>query len=115
VKHHSDAFIKGTLGGDLKSGLGSILRYGNDFALQGVEYSAAVADNFLPLGSSERSINEMARLLTDIANKCPNARIAAGGYRSVFLITTLPLFMLIPTKSRRGRGCSFDPETSPVY
>jgi len=70
----------GTLGPDLKDGLNSILRYRNNFALQGVEYPASLADNFLPLGTSTSSINEMVRLVTDIATNCPTAHIALGGY-----------------------------------
>lgn len=68
------------MGPDLKDGLNSILRYRNKFALQGVEYPATLADNFLPLGTSISNINEMIRLVTDIATNCPTSRIALGGY-----------------------------------
>lgn len=36
--------------------------------------------NALPKGTSDSAINTMKKLITDVYNKCPNARIAAGGY-----------------------------------
>lgn len=75
----TDISVQGTLGAPLKSGLERA--YPGNFALQGVEYPADLASNFLPLGSGQDSIDEMARLITDVATKCPSAKIAAGGYR----------------------------------
>ena len=54
-----------------------------DFAMQGVDYPADLPSNFLPGGTQKSAIEKMAQLLTDAATKCPNAKLAAGGYRFV--------------------------------
>lgn len=36
--------------------------------------------NALPKGTSDSAINTMKNLITQVYNKCPNTRIAAGGY-----------------------------------
>jgi len=68
----------GTLGPDLKSGLNRNLN--RDFALQGIEYAADLASNFLEKGTSDRAIREMVSVLTEMAEDCPNAKLVVGGY-----------------------------------
>jgi len=68
----------GTLGPSLKSGLSS--RFPGQFALEGVNYPADLASNFLPDGSNQEAINNAKNLIERIYNQCPNARILAGGY-----------------------------------
>jgi len=77
--------IGSSLGPSLKSGLNS--RYRNNFAMQGVDYPASLADNFLPGGTTQDAINTMANLLTRAANECPSARIVAGGYSQGTAVT----------------------------
>lgn len=69
---------KGTLGPSLESGLDRA--YPGQFAMQGVPYPADLVSNFLPDGSNQEAINTAANLLNQVASRCPNARIVAGGY-----------------------------------
>jgi cutinase len=50
--------------------------------VQGVggPYSAGLAENFLPAGTSRGAIDEAKRLFTMANTKCPNAAVVAGGY-----------------------------------
>ncbi|KAF2870498.1 Petfp-cutinase complex [Massariosphaeria phaeospora] len=50
--------------------------------VQGVggAYSASIADNFLPLGTSAAAIGEAVRLLELARIKCPGTPVVAGGY-----------------------------------
>ncbi len=72
---------QGTLvGPNLATGLAA--RYGSSLWVQGVggPYTAGLAENFLPLGTSDSAIAEAKRLINLAASKCPNAAIALGGY-----------------------------------
>ncbi|ETN39023.1 uncharacterized protein HMPREF1541_07065 [Cyphellophora europaea CBS 101466] len=59
----------------LKRVLGS-----DNVAIQGIDYPALVSTNLLPGGADLGGIREMASLLTQAANDCPNSSILAGGY-----------------------------------
>ncbi|GKU08209.1 cutinase 3 [Fusarium langsethiae] len=71
----------GTLGPRVASGLES--KYGrNGVWVQGVggAYTAGVAENALPRGTTPAAIREMVGHFNDANQKCPDAVIVAGGY-----------------------------------
>lgn len=53
-----------------------------DLWVQGVggPYSAGLAENFLPAGTTRGAIDEAKRLFNLANSKCPNAAVVAGGY-----------------------------------
>jgi cutinase len=67
-------------GPNVASGLERDFR--NDIWVQGVggPYSAGLAENFLPAGTSRGAIDEAKRMFTMANTKCPNAAVVAGGY-----------------------------------
>jgi cutinase len=73
--------MQGSLGPDVASGLESALGRGNVW-VQGVggRYTASLADNYLPDGTSSAAIREMVGLFELANSKCPSAKIVAGGY-----------------------------------
>ncbi|KAK4147354.1 carbohydrate esterase [Dichotomopilus funicola] len=56
--------------------------YPNNLWVQGVgePYSAGLAENFLPAGTSQDAIDEAKRMYTMANTKCPNAKVVTGGY-----------------------------------
>ncbi|TGZ78502.1 putative cutinase 3 [Ascodesmis nigricans] len=68
----------GTLGPSLERYMDGY--FPNNFAMQGVEYPADLASNFLPDGSNAEAIRTAKNLIERVYNQCPNARIVAGGY-----------------------------------
>ncbi|TGZ78163.1 cutinase precursor [Ascodesmis nigricans] len=70
--------IGSSLGPDLRTRLR--IRYPGNFAMQGIDYPAALADNFLPRGTTAQAISDTVNMITRVANDCPNAKIFAGGY-----------------------------------
>jgi cutinase len=49
--------------------------------MQGVDYAAGLAQNFTPGGATSGDISKMEDLINQVATKCPQAKIVAGGYR----------------------------------
>ncbi|KAI0126216.1 cutinase [Xylariales sp. AK1849] len=49
-------------------------------AVQGVDYSAKVANNYLAGGCDATEAANMAALITQVANDCPSAKILVSGY-----------------------------------
>ncbi|KAI4643536.1 hypothetical protein J4E93_006546 [Alternaria ventricosa] len=62
--------------------LGDELRreYGDDLAIEGVDYAALLSTNYLPGGTDLVSEREMRGILEDINSQCPSAIIVCGGY-----------------------------------
>ena len=56
-----------------------------DMWVQGVggPYTGSTAANFLPLGTTQKSIDEAKRLFTMAHDKCPGSVVLADGYRCV--------------------------------
>lgn len=46
----------------------------------GEPYSAGLAENFLPAGTSQEAIDEAKRMYTMAHDKCPSAKVVTGGY-----------------------------------
>ena len=76
---------QGTIGPQVCSGLQSSFGAAN-IACQGVggPYTATLADNFQPQGTSQAAINEAVRLFNLANTQCPNSKIVSGGYRYVW-------------------------------
>ena len=59
--------------------------FDNDVACQGVggAYSAGLAENVMPAGTTAGAIAEATKMFTEASSKCPQAILVAGGYRFV--------------------------------
>lgn len=68
-------------GPNVASGLESNFR--RDVWVQGVggPYDASLSANFLPAGTTQAAIDEARRMFNMAHEKCPNAKVVAGGYR----------------------------------
>ncbi|KAF1987978.1 carbohydrate esterase family 5 protein [Aulographum hederae CBS 113979] len=63
-------------------------RYGApSVAVQGVDYRAGLATNFLPQGADPLGTMDMANKLVQASRKCPSTIIVAGGYSQGAAIT----------------------------
>ncbi|KAI4922693.1 hypothetical protein J4E90_001126 [Alternaria incomplexa] len=72
----------GNMGSIIGQPLGDELRreYGDDLAIEGVDYAALLSTNYLPGGTDLVSEREMRGILEDINSQCPSAVIVCGGY-----------------------------------
>jgi cutinase len=68
------------IGPDLARALDRRLPLGQDLTIQGVNYAALVAPNYLPGGTDLASENEMKNMLRLANTKCPQAKIVVAGY-----------------------------------
>ncbi|KAH7131449.1 cutinase [Dactylonectria estremocensis] len=82
-------FARGsTEAGNMGTTVGPILasaledEYGDGIWIQGVggAYTAGLAENLLPKGTNQASIDEAKRLFTLANSKCPNTPVVTGGY-----------------------------------
>ncbi len=63
-------------------------RFGADnVAVEGIEYGARVATNFLPGGADPAGVREMERLIGEVAAQCPSSALVVGGYSQGAAVT----------------------------
>jgi cutinase len=78
----------------------------NSVWVQGVggPYTAGVAENFLPAGTSQAATNEAKRLFAMANQKCPNAAIVAGGYSQGAAVMSTSVSQLSSTIQNQVKG-----------
>ncbi|KAK1625080.1 cutinase [Colletotrichum phormii] len=82
-------------------------RYGSSQVwVQGVggPYSADLASNFLPQGTSTVAINEAKRIFTLANTKCPNSAVVAGGYSQGTAVMASSISTLSSTIQNQIKG-----------
>ncbi|KAH7392203.1 cutinase [Phaeosphaeria sp. MPI-PUGE-AT-0046c] len=87
-----DANMGGSTGPRVASALEK--SFPNDLWVQGIgePYSADLASNFQPKGTSDEAIGEATKMFELAAEKCPEAAIVAGGYSqgTAVIAATIP-------------------------
>ncbi|ORY01568.1 cutinase [Clohesyomyces aquaticus] len=72
----------GNMGAIIGMPLGDELRkkYGRDLQIEGISYKADLAPNYLPGGTDRESWGMMKSTLEKVNQRCPTAKVVAGGY-----------------------------------
>lgn len=76
----------------------------NAVATEGINYAAALAPNALPGGTDAASKDLMKQTLQDMASKCPDSIIVAGGYSQGAAVNHRAISELDPAVQNRIAG-----------